>query len=166
MFNINEYVVYKKEVCIIKEIKENQLNHNSYYVLVPVIDNSLKIEVPTNNKFNYIRNLISEDEINKIIKKIPDIKIINENDRLIENEYKELLKKGTHEDLIKIIKTTYLRNKEREINKKKLSDKDNTYFELAEKYLYTEFSIALNKTYEETKKYIEDEVSKLNKNEK
>ena len=150
MFNINEYVVYKKEVCIIKEIKENQLNHNSYYVLVPVIDNSLKIEVPTNNKFNYIRNLISEDEINKIIK----------------NEYKELLKKGTHEDLIKIIKTTYLRNKEREINKKKLSDKDNTYFELAEKYLYTEFSIALNKTYEETKKYIEDEVSKLNKNEK
>ena len=65
MFNINEFVVYKKEVCIIKEIKENQLNHNQYYVLIPVIDNSLRIEVPINNKFNYIRKLVTKEERNK-----------------------------------------------------------------------------------------------------
>jgi len=163
MFNINDYVVYKKEVCIVKDIKENHLDNSTYYVLVPITDNSLKIEVPCANRLGYLRNLISKDEILKIIENIPNIEIINENDRLIENEYKELLKKGTFNDLIKIIKTTYLRNKERTENKKKISDKDNTYFELAEKYLYTEFSIVLNKSYEETKKFVEEEVKKLEK---
>lgn len=161
MFNINDHVVYKKDVCIIKDIKENHLDNSSYYVLVPITDESLKIEVPTTNRLGYLRNLISENEIQSIIQNIPNIPTIDENNRLIENEYKELLRSGSFEDLIKIIKTTYLRNKERTNNKKKLSDKDNTYFELAEKYLYTEFSIVLNKSYEETKKYVEDEVRKL-----
>lgn len=161
MFNINDYVVYKKEVCRVKEIKENGLDNSFYYVLVPITDESLKIEVPTANRLGYLRNLISKEEIDDIIKNIPNIRIIEENDRLIENEYKELLKKGTFEDLITIIKTTYLRNKAREDSKKKISDKDNTYFNLAEKYLYTEFSIVLNKSYEDTKKYVEDEVRKL-----
>lgn len=54
-----------------------------------------------------------------------------------------------------------MRNKEREENKKKQSDKDHHYFELAEKYLYNEFSIVLNKTYEETKEYVINEVEAL-----
>lgn len=161
MFNVNDFLVYKKEVCRVKEIKENSLDKSSYYVLIPVTDESLKIEVPTANRLGHLRNLISIEEIDNIIKKIPSIKIIEENDRLIENEYKELLKSGTFEDLITIIKTTYLRNKAREDTKRKLSDKDNTYFNLAEKYLYTEFSIVLNKSYEDTKKYVEEEVRKL-----
>lgn len=161
MFNVNDFLVYKKEVCRVKEIKGNSLDKSSYYVLIPVTDESLKIEVPTANRLGHLRNLISIEEIDNIIKKIPSIKIIEENDRLIENEYKELLKSGTFEDLITIIKTTYLRNKAREDTKRKLSDKDNTYFNLAEKYLYTEFSIVLNKSYEDTKKYVEDEVRKL-----
>lgn len=161
MFNVNDFLVYKKEVCRVKEIKENSLDKSSYYVLIPVTDESLKIEVPTANRLGHLRNLISIEEMDNIIKKIPSIKIIEENDRLIENEYKELLKSGTFEDLITIIKTTYLRNKARENTKRKLSDKDNTYFNLAEKYLYTEFSIVLNKSYEDTKKYVEDEVRKL-----
>lgn len=161
MFNVNDFLVYKKEVCRVKEIKENSLDKSSYYVLIPVTDESLKIEVPTANRLGHLRNLISIEEIDNIIKKIPSIKIIEENDRLIENEYKELLKSGTFEDLITIIKTTYLRNKARENTKRKLSDKDNTYFNLAEKYLYTEFSIVLNKSYKDTKKYVEDEVRKL-----
>ena len=41
------------------------------------------------------------------------------------------MQNGTHEDLIKIIKTTYLRNKERLDNNKKTTDKDNYYFNQA-----------------------------------
>jgi RNA polymerase-interacting CarD/CdnL/TRCF family regulator len=84
MFNINDYVVYKKEVCRVKEIKENGLDNSSYYVLIPITDESLKIEVPTANRLGYLRNLISKEEIDEIIKKIPTIRIIEENDRLIE----------------------------------------------------------------------------------
>lgn len=41
---------------------------------------------------------------------------------------------------------------------KKVGEKDNYYFEKAEKFLYTEFSIVLNKTIEETKQYIIDKL--------
>ena len=78
-----------------------------------------------------------------------------ENDKLLlENKYKELLRSGTYNDLITIIKTTYLRNETRDKEKKKRSEKDTTYFNLAEKYLYTEFSVVLGKSYEDTKEYV------------
>ena len=44
------------------------------------------------------------------------------------------------DDLIKIIKTTYLRNDNRQKEGKKLADKDSFFFNKAEKFLYTEIS--------------------------
>lgn len=83
---------------------------------------------------------------------------------MIEAEYKNLLSSGSHEDLIKIIKTTYLRNKKRLDNKKKIGDKDNYYFKKAERYLYNEFSISLNMSFENTKDYITEQVASLVEN--
>ena len=159
MFKVNDYLVYRKEVCKVTEIKEYK-NDFLYYVITPINDTSLKIEVPTDS--SVIRPLISKIEIQKIIEEIPNIKEIAENDRLLENKYKELLKSGTYNDLITIIKTTYLRNETRDKEKKKRSEKDTTYFNLAEKYLYTEFSVVLGKSYEDTKKYVISKVKEIN----
>ena len=104
---------------------------------------------------------MSKKDLDDLIKRIPDIEIISCNDKLIEMEYKNKMRSGNKEDLISIIKTTYLRNKERLDNKKRIADKDNNYFETAEKYLYTEISIILNISYKDAKKYVIDEVSKL-----
>ena len=158
MKKVGDYVVYRRDVSKIVNIKKNPLNNMDYYVLVPVTDESLKIDVALENK--YIRELITIDEITKLIKKIPSIPIIENNNKLIENDYKDLLKEGSYESLIRIIKTTYLRNKERTDNKKKIGDKDDYYFKLAEKYLYTEFMIVLGKNFDETKDYIIHEVEK------
>lgn len=76
------------------------------------------------------------------------------NERNIEQEYKKSLDNFTHENLIKIIKTSYIRNKARTDSKKKISDKDDMYFKIAEKLLYTEFSLALDMSYEDTKEYV------------
>ena len=55
--------------------------------------------------------------------------ISNIDDKYIEKTYKELLNSGTYEDLIIIIKTTYLRNDNRIKNNKKISDNvDYRYF--------------------------------------
>lgn len=159
MFKVGDIIVYKKDVCKIIEIKSKYIRDLDYYVLEPIDDMSLKIQIPKNN--NFIRELISKEEIHKIIKDIPKIPVITTDDKMIENEYKRLLQEGTHKDLISIIKTTYLRNEERKNNNKKVGEKDNNYFKLAEKYLYNEFSIVLNKTVEDTKKYIINEVEKL-----
>ena len=162
MKKIGDYIVYRRDVAKIVDIKINPLNNMNYYVLVPINDESLKIDVPVDNTLN-IRELITKDEINDLIKKIPNISVISNSNKLIENEYKELLKDGTFESLIKIIKTTYLRNRERLDNRKKKGDKDEYYFNLAEKYLYSELMVVLNKTFDETRDYIINEVREINK---
>lgn len=161
MKKIGDYVIYRKEVCQIKEMKENYRDKEDYYRLVPVEDPSLHIDISITNTSGFLRDLITKEEVERIINKMPEIKTITTEDKLLENEYKNLMNSNSLEDYVRIIKTTYLRNKKREENKKKISDKDNYYFNLAEKYLYNEFSIVLNKTYEETKKYVLEKLESL-----
>jgi len=163
MYKLQDYVVYKKDVCIVKEIRKNHINNNDYYLLVSLLDESLNTLVPVDNRCGYIRSLISKEEVEEIIKRIPRIPIIKSDSKNIENEYKILLSKCTHEDLIKIIKTTYLRNKERTDNNRKIGDKDKLYLEKAEKYLYTEFALVLGMTFDEVKEYIVDKASLMEK---
>lgn len=158
MKKVGDYIVYRKDVCKVMDIKENHLNHMDYYLLIPIDDESLHIDVPVDNRMGYLRDLISKDDVAAIIKKIPQINVIESDEKRLENEYKTLLSEGTHENLVKIIKTAYLRNKDRLDNKKKISDKDNHYFQLAEKYLYNEFSVVLNMDYDETKEYVINQV--------
>lgn len=159
MFKINDYVVYKRDVCKIQSIKPNYRNNMDYYILQPIDDTSLTIQVPTDNKNKFLRDLITKEDVENIIDDIPSINLIECNDKMIENEYKNLLYSESYIDLIKIIKTTYLRNKTRIDNNKKIGDKDNYYFEKAEKYLYNEFSIILGLSVEDTKQYIIDKLN-------
>ena len=161
MHKINDYIIYKREVCKINDILPKYFKDNDYYLLSPLSDDTLTIKVPINNK--EIRSLITKKEIDMIINEIPNIVPVQSDTKSLEGIYKELLSTGLHTDLIKIIKTTYLRNKERIDNNKKTTDKDNYYFNLAEKYLYQEFQIVLNLTYDKTKEYVINKVENLSK---
>lgn len=163
MYKVNDYLVYGKDVCKVCEIEEKKFNDEDYYLLRPLKDSSLKIEVPVSDKANKIRALITKEELETIIKEIPDIPLIESDEKFIEAEYKSLLSNPSHKNLIRIIKTTYLRNKKRLDNNKKTTDKDTKYFELAEEYLYNEFSVVLGYDYEQTKNYIITQVNKLEK---
>lgn len=157
MFSKDDYVVYRHDVCRIVDFKN--FNNRNYYVLKMLKDESLTINVPTHNC--NIRALISKGEINDIIKKIPSIPVITVDSKMIDAKYKSLFEDGSYESLISIIKTAYLVNNERILNKKKIRDKDDYYFRLAEEYLYNEFSIVLGMSYDDTKNYVISEVSKL-----
>jgi len=162
MYKVGEYVVYKHEICLIKEIKKG-INDKEYFCLIPKSDDTLKIDLPIDFANKTLKKIITKEEIEKLIKKIPKIEVLDLDTKLLETEYKKLLADETHESLVKIIKTTYLRNKERIESKRKVSDKDDYFFKLAEKYLYNELSLVLNKTYEETKNYVIGEVEKISK---
>lgn len=165
MYKANDYIIYKKTVCKIKEIKKKCLNETDYYFLIPIDDASLTIEVPTDNRMGYLRDILSKKQADDLIHNIPNIKPLeNLCDKYIEKTYKELLYTATPEDLIKIIKTTYLRNADRKKNHKKISEKDNNYFNQAEKYLYNELSIVYNMDFNETKSYIIKKVEESIKN--
>lgn len=38
MFKVGEIIVYKKEVCKIKEIKEKSIQNKDYYIMNPIED--------------------------------------------------------------------------------------------------------------------------------
>lgn len=160
MLKPNEYVVYKNDTCLIKEIINN--NGQDYYVLLPLVDPSLKVEVPVDNDRGNIKPIISKKEVEELINDIPNIPIItSDNDKMIDQEYKRLLSEGDHRDLIGIIKTTYARNAKRVADKKKIGEKDDAYFKKVEKILYNELSIALGLSYDDTKIYVENKVKDL-----
>lgn len=155
MYKIDDYVMYRHDVCKIKDIRENKLTGKAYYVMTPLDDESLIIDIPTEDKMGFLRDIISKEDAEKLINNIPSIEPLNSiRDKDLVFLYKELINTGTHENLIKIIKTTYLRNEDRLNNNRKISEKDSTYFKLAEKYLYNEFSISLGMTVDEVKNYI------------
>ena len=161
MYEKGQYIVYRHDVCLIKGIKEDKVKKATYYVMSPLDDESLTIDFPIEDKMNLLRNVISTDEAKELIKKIPEISPLEDiNEKNIETKYKEMLKNGSYENLIKIIKTTYLRNEDRINNKKKISEKDDNFFKLAEKYLYNELSVSLNMSVEEVKDYIFEVVNK------
>ena len=103
MFKVGEYVIYKHDLCKVKDIKEKYFNNTDYYILESNNDSSLTISVPSNNRL--LRPLITKEELDKLIARIPNINIINNSSRMIENEYKKLLDSCSYDDLITIIKT-------------------------------------------------------------
>lgn len=146
-----KYIIYERDVCIIEEVRKKYNKGIDYFILRPLNDKTLKISVPVTSKM--LRNVISFDEANELINNMKNIDVLKD-EKQMENEYKRLLDTRDLNDLVKIIKTTYLRNKERIDNKKKISEKDDNYFNKAEDYLYTELSVALNMKKSEVKKYI------------
>lgn len=159
MYSVNDYLKCGKDVCKVKEIKEKRFNDMDYYLLIPIKDESLKIEIPVNSE--KLSSLISIEDLNDLLKNIPNIEPIDMEEKFLENEYKRLLSTGDYEDAIKVIKTTYLRNKKRKENNKKLAEKDINYFQQAEDYLYNEFSVVLGKDYDETKEYIINKIDEI-----
>lgn len=151
MYQINDYLKYGKDVCRVKEIEEKKFNDQDYYLLVPVKDETLKIEVPTTS--DKVQDLISKDELESLINRIPEIEPIELEEKFMESEYKRLMSTGKYEDIMRVIKTTYLRNKIRKQNNKKLAEKDINYFQQAED-LFNEFSVVLGKSFDDTKNYV------------
>lgn len=147
MYKINDKVVYKKDVCLIQDIKD--INGLSYYVLIPVNDETLKISVPVTS--NSVREVLTKKKAEELIKRMKEIAPLEDEGQL-DYTFRSLINDGSYESLIQIIKTIYNRQK---INKKKkLSDRESTYYKEAEKYLYTELGTALKMTVKDTKKYI------------
>lgn len=152
MYKINDYVIYKREVCVVKDLK--RINNQDYYTLENKEDTSLKISIPVSQETQLLRHLATFDEISNTLDHINDISTLDINERNLEEQYKLLLQGTTIENLIKIIKTAYIRNKIRENNHKHLSDTDTSYQELAEQFLFNEIAYAMNISYDAAKELV------------
>ena len=104
---------------------------------------------------------LSVEEIDELIKSTPDIELLENKPANMKSVYANLLKGDEISDLIRIIKTSYLRNQARLEANKKIASIDDEYLRKAEKYLYEEIAVSLGLSYEESKTFFEDEVAKI-----
>lgn len=162
MYKVNDIVVYKRDVCKVIGKHRSDFTGEKCYILVPYRqqDGSVKMQVPVANKGGHLRDLITKEGIDKLIRETPDIETLVNKPANMKSQYAALLKGDEISDLIRIIKTSYGRNRARLEANKKIASVDDEYLQKAERYLYEEISVALGMTFEESKEYFESEVAK------
>lgn len=149
MFQVNDVIIYGTQgVCQITGTEEKTVDgkKKTYFVLKPVADMTSTVFVPTDNELvlKKMRRLLTKDKIHKLIDSMPDdnaVWVENENER--RELYKNILAKGDHSELIKMIKAIYEHKKEREVEGKRLHMSDERFFKDAEQILYNEFQYVL-----------------------
>lgn len=129
----------------------------AYYVLQPVFEESATIFVPVGNEAltAKMRRVMSEAEITALIDAMPEedsIWIADDNAR--RERYKAILAGGDPSDLIRLIKTLYLRAQTQKAQNKKPRLEDERFMKQAEKLLYEEFAHVLHIRRDEVLPYI------------
>lgn len=167
MFQANDVIIYGAQgVCKITGTEEITVSgkKKTYFVLKPVGDKGSTIFAPTDNELvlRKMRRLLTKDEIHKLIDSMPEENaawVANENER--KELYKNILTKGDHLELIKMIKAIYAHKKERETEGKRLHMSDERFFKDAEQILYNEFQYVLDITgKDDLMRYIFDRIEK------
>jgi CarD family transcriptional regulator len=153
-YNIGEYVVHKHTVCRITTIEKNYKYDDNYYIMTPIDDATVQIAVPVKDDAGSLRPVMSHKDAEALVKRIPQIEVIANQDRTLENEYRVLMNSDNVEDLVKVIKTTYARNDARSKTGRHAGEKDSAYFKRAEHSLYSELAVSLDMSYDQASAYV------------
>lgn len=164
MFEIGEYVVYgKKGVCQIEDITPIDISgvdkDRLYYVLTPVGASGGRIYAPTDNQKIAMRRMITREEAKQLIHDLPEIEVLwIADDKQRETKYKEAMRTCNYRSWVSIVKTLYLRQKERTAQGKKITSLDERYMKAAENELYSELSLTLGVPKADMEKYIKEKL--------
>lgn len=167
MYCKGEYVVYGTNgVCQVGEITTLDLDgipkDREYYVLYPESSGG-KIYIPVENADTKMRSIISKDEAQQLIKRIPSIEPLKvSNEKLLEEMYKKCMRRYDCIDWIRLIKCIYDRKQIRLADGKNITAKDEKYMHMAEDSLYGELSIALEIPKEQVLEHIITIIEKNN----
>ena len=160
MFKIGDYVAhYKEGVCEVMSIGKLNIScsdkEKEYYTLKPLYDAGGTLYTPVDNEKRQIREVISGEEAQALIDDMLNIEMIgvaDEKRRVL--SYQEALLRNQCIDWISLIKTSYIRKMNRLASGKKVINVDDKYLNIAEKFLYGEFAVALGLPKDEVKGYI------------
>ncbi|MGN0343069.1 MAG: CarD family transcriptional regulator [Roseburia sp.] len=164
MFEVGDYIVYGNNgVCQVTEIgyldKSMVREKKLYYTLVPCYSSGNKIFTPVDNEKVIMRPVLTKQEADELIRRIPEIDslwIADEKRR--ETIYKEAFRTCDCTELVRIIKTIWLHKKDRQAEGKKTTTVDDRYFQMAESNLYGELAFSLDMEKDQVRKYIIDTV--------
>ena len=168
MYSKGEYVIYGSNgVCQVGDVTtlniDNVPKDREYYVLFPK-NNGGMIYVPVDVASSKMRRVITRDEAEELIKRIPTIKPIEvSNEKLLEEIYKKCIRSNECIEWIRLIKCIYDRKQLRLSEGKKITATDEKYMHMAEDALYLELGTALNLQKDQVLEYVIKEIEKNNK---
>lgn len=164
LFKKGEYIVYGTTgVCMVKDIttmdREDVPKEKLYYVLEPARTTGGMIMTPVEGNKSIMRKVLTKEEAYELldgIKTIDKLWVTDEKQR--ENKYKEALKTCDCREWIGIIKTLYLRKKDRMVRGKRLTEVDERYMKKAKENLQGELAITLGIPEGEVEQFILDRI--------
>ena len=166
LFGKGEYIVYGTTgVCQVKDITSMSMDERQqeklYYSLEPMGVRGSRIMTPVEGNKSIMRPVLSRDEAYHLIDGIQDVdELWITDDKQREMKYKEALKTCDCRQWIGMIKTLYVRKKDRMSRGKRLTEVDERYFRKAKENLYRELSIPLEIPAEEVEKFIAERMDR------
>lgn len=151
MFTVGEYVVCgNKGVCTVENITTLDITGvdktREYYILKPQGHSGSTVYVPVDSPKESLRRVIDKAAAERLLYDIVNMEPLTIlSDKLAEQTYKECLKEGESENPARVLKTIYMRTKERLAVGRKVTAVDAKYRHIAEDSLYGELSVALDK---------------------
>lgn len=160
VFGIGDYVICSnKGVCVVENITTLNISgvdkEREYYILKPLYMSGSTVYVPVDSTKESMRYVLKRDEAKRLIAAIPEIPLlVITNEKLSEQMYRDCIKTNDCLELVKIIKTIYMRKQKRIQAGRKVTAVDAKYFHLAEENLYGELAVALGVSRDEVEGYI------------
>lgn len=166
MYKVGDYVISSANgICRIEDrmhldmdgIDENQW----FFLVVPVAEQATRLYIPVEKIGDKTRKVMNESEAWSLMDGVVDIDELEiSNDRMREQIYKQAVMSNDPVQLIRVIKTIFVRKKQREAEGKKNTIVDERYFKLAENNLYDELAFAVGREKEDIPALIEERIMK------
>ena len=161
MYKVGDVFVYGSNgACQITDIKEEKFARETkvYYILSPFFDSRETIFVPVDNEAltNKMKDVLSRDEIMKMIRSIPNCESIwDDNANIRREEYKKIINSADRKELLKLLKTQHEKKSSLEGTGKNLSVSDEKYYRKAQSIIHSEIAMVLELEMKEVEHFIE-----------
>ncbi|HRR77461.1 MAG TPA: CarD family transcriptional regulator [Ruminococcus sp.] len=165
MYNVGDMVMYGAfGICKVTAVEKRDFTgeEQEYYILKHINSDKNIFYVPTNNDaaLSKMHPICSKAEVDELISHMNSEGLIwIDNDIKRKEEYSRIIKDADKHEIIRLIKTLYLRRKELAESGKKLRSTDENYLSLAENMLFEEFAYALDIDKSEVVEYIEKHIA-------
>ncbi|MCD8355581.1 MAG: CarD family transcriptional regulator [Clostridia bacterium] len=163
MYQVGDFVMYGNTgVCRVEEIGHPDAVSDQdtlYYKLSPVYDTEV-IYTPVDTKA-FMRPVMSKVDAEELIDRIPSIPdnvCDNRDMKMLSEKYRACLNTHENDDLIRLIKSVYMKNQRSIKAGRHMGQTDQQYMKRAEKMLYGELAIALSMEYDQIQPYIKRRV--------
>lgn len=149
MYHKGDYIVYGiSGPCLITEVTRLSMpgcdGKRKYYVLRPVNSRKSTIYSPVDNEKVTIRQIMTKEQAESLLREVPDIQQISvENEKLREEQYKEIMKHSDLRDCVGLIKTLYHKRQVRLDQGRKFTTVDERYLREAMDILCSELALSL-----------------------